>query len=122
MYTPTRMKYLYAPAIAGALFVSMTWMASPSFGQPAVLTQHYDNNRSGANLSETTLTPGNVNQDSFGLLFTRSVDGQLYAQPLYVPNVTINGATQNVVYAATENNTVSAFDADNPSAVSPLWS
>jgi hypothetical protein len=104
------------------LAVAMSSMASLSFGQIAVPTQHYDNSRSGANLNETTLTPGNVNQDGFGLLFTRSVDGQLYAQPLYVPNVTINGRTQNVVYVATENNSVYAFDADDPSAASPLWS
>jgi AraC-like DNA-binding protein len=115
------MKDLYAPALAAVLPVAMTWMAPLSFGQIAVVTQRYDNSRSGANLNETVLMPANVNQNSFGLLFTRAVDGQLYAQPLYVPNLTVNGTTQNVVFVATENNNVYAFDADNPSAASPLW-
>src|SRR5579862_3110721 len=88
----------------------------------SVLTQHNDMARTGANLSETTLTPSNVSVNTFGKLFTRNVDGQIYAQPLYVPQVTINGTTQNVVYVATENDTVYAFDADNPTASSPLWS
>jgi outer membrane protein assembly factor BamB len=57
----------------------------------------------------------------FGLLFSRPVDGTIQAQPLYLPNVQINGATHNVVYVATENNTVYAFDADDPAASTPLW-
>jgi AraC-like DNA-binding protein len=116
------MKNLYATAVAAVLPVAMTWMAPLAIGQVSVVTQHYDNNRSGANLNETILTPSNVNQNSFGLLFTRTVDGEIYAQPLYVPNVTIHGRTQNVVYVATENNSVYAFDADNAAASSPLWS
>src|SRR5579862_3815866 len=91
-------------------------------GQVSVLTQHNDIARTGANLAETKLTPANVSVNTLGKLLTRAVDGQLFAQPLYVPQVTINGTTQNVVYVATENNTVYAFDADDPAASSPLWS
>jgi hypothetical protein len=84
-------------------------------------TQKNDSLRTGQNLNEVALTTGNVNQNQFGKLFTRSVDGQLYAQPLYVPNVTIPSVgTYNVVYVATENDSVYAFDADG-TATSPLW-
>src|SRR4029077_7744651 len=102
----------------------MILLQAPFFAwtQVSVLTQHNNIARTGANLAETTLTPGNVNVATFGKLFTRTVDGQMFAQPLYVPQVTINGTTQNVVYVATENNTVYAFDADNPGASAPLWS
>jgi hypothetical protein len=54
-----------------------------------VLTYHNDNLRTGANLDETILTPANVNADDFGVLFSDPVDGQVYAEPLYVPNVNI---------------------------------
>ncbi|MBV9470805.1 MAG: PQQ-binding-like beta-propeller repeat protein, partial [Abitibacteriaceae bacterium] len=90
--------------------------------QVSVLTQRYDNGRSGANLAETTLNTSNVNVFSFGKLFTRPVDGQIYAQPLCVANVAIpNQGTHNVVYVATEHNSVYAFDADDPNASAPLW-
>jgi len=102
-----------------AIFVFATPVVM--WSQASVLTQHNNMARTGANLSETTLTPSNVNVSSFGKLFSRNVDGQIYAQPLYVPQVTINGTTQNAVYVATENNTVCAFDADDPAASSPLW-
>jgi IPT/TIG domain len=92
-----------------------------SFGQGPVLTQHNDNARTGQNLSETTLNTSNVNQNSFGKLFWRTVDGFIYAQPLYVPSLNIQGATHNVVYVATQHNSVYAFDADNPNSPAPLW-
>ena len=83
-------------------------------GLAAVTTRQYDNLRTGQNTSETILTPSNVNVSQFGKLFSQPVDGQMFAQPLYVANVAIPGkGTHNVVFAATENDTVYAFDADN---------
>ncbi|WP_353063325.1 IPT/TIG domain-containing protein [Tunturibacter psychrotolerans] len=92
-----------------------------AIGQVSVLTQHNDNARTGQNLNETTLNTSNVSQNSFGKLFSRTVDGFIYAQPLYVPGLTIQGATHNVVYVATQHNSVYAFDADNPNTPAPLW-
>src|SRR5690242_5723866 len=69
-----------------------------------ILTYHYDNARSGANTSETILTPTNVNKSKFGKLFSVPVDSGIYAQPLYVPNLSIPGlGTRNVVYVATQH-------------------
>jgi hypothetical protein len=78
----------------------------------SVLTQHNDNTRAGWNNHETALTTSNVNVQQFGKLFTLTVDGDVYAQPLVVGRVAI-GAGHNVVYIATVNNTVYAFDGDN---------
>ena len=79
-----------------------------------------DNFRTGQNLAESVLTPSTVNPSQFGLLFTDTIDAAAYAQPLYVPNVAIpNQGTHNVVYVATENDSVYAFDADQPGP--PLW-
>ena len=87
----------------------------------SILTHHYDVARTGANLTETVLTAANVNSNQFGKLFSLPVDGQIYAQPLYVPGVSIPGkGTRNVVYVATEHDSVYAFDADGTTA-SPLW-
>jgi Abnormal spindle-like microcephaly-assoc'd, ASPM-SPD-2-Hydin len=79
-----------------------------------------DNFRTGQNLAESVLTPSTVNPSQFGLLFTDAIDAAAYAQPLYVPNVAIpNLGTHNVVYVATENDSVYAFDADQQGP--PLW-
>jgi len=78
----------------------------------SVLTQHNSNYRSGLNNQETKLTIGNVNTATFGKLFTLSVDDQVYAQPLVFGNLTISGAKHNVVFIATVNNSVYAFDSD----------
>ena len=86
-----------------------------------VWTSQYDNPRTGATLHETVLTPANVNGKQFGKVFTLAVDGDLYAQPLYVPGVEIPGkGTHNVVFAATEHDSVYAFDAEGQPH-EPLW-
>jgi chitobiase/beta-hexosaminidase-like protein len=91
--------------------------------QVSVLTQRGDISRSGVNASETVLTPANVNTTQFGQLFSYSIDGYAYAQPLYMPGVTINGVTHNVVFIATEHDSVFAFDADSDAGANaaPLW-
>lgn len=86
-----------------------------------VLTWHYDNGRTGLNPKETSLTPANVSSLTLGKLFSYQVDGYMYAEPVLKSNVTINGAVHNVVYAATENDSVYAFDADAYGTGAPLW-
>src|SRR3977135_2655089 len=80
--------------------------------QVSVTTYHNDNARTGQNTQETYLTPANVNSTQFGKLFTVAVDGAVFAQPLYLTNVSINGGTHNVVYVATQHDSVYAIDAD----------
>jgi hypothetical protein len=106
----------------GAVLVSVL-LSSPSFAQVSVLTHHNDNSRSGQNLSETYLTPDVVNYNHFGELFSQPVDGMIIGQPLYVPNLQIQGATHNVVFVATLHDGVYAFDADSNRGnnASPLW-
>lgn len=77
-----------------------------------VLTQDYDLARTGANTAETVLTPSNVGSSAFGKLFENTVDGQVYAQPLFVENLNLSGGKHNVVFVCTENNSIYAFDAD----------
>jgi hypothetical protein len=89
---------------------------TPAAGGTDVLTYHNDNSRTGANLNETTLTPQNVNASSFGKLFSYDVDGFVYAQPLEVSSLRIDGTVHNVLIVATENDSVYALDANNPTA------
>jgi hypothetical protein len=104
-------------------FVTTLVLVMPVWAQVSVTTGQYDVNRTASNLSETILNTSNVNTSQFGLLFERAVDGYIYAQPLYVPRVIVPPSTTavNVVYVATMNNSMYAFDADNPSASAPLW-
>src|ERR1700735_4260973 len=86
-----------------------------------VITSQYDNARTGANLNETKLTPRNVNVQHFGKLFTLHVDGDVYAQPLFLGGVEIPGkGHHDVLFIATEHDTVYAFDAYGHPAT-PLW-
>ena len=86
------------------------YRAAPS--NTAVLTYKNDNNRTGQDPNETILNTSNLNPAMFGKRISYPVDGQIYAQPLFLPNVTINGVLHNVVFAETEHDSVYAFDAD----------
>jgi hypothetical protein len=83
--------------------VAVPWSAS-------VLTQHNDNTRAGINNHEKILTTANVNTTQFGKLFTLSVDDEVYSQPLVFSNLAIGTGKHNVVFIATVNNTIYAFD------------
>ncbi len=85
-----------------------------------VWTQHNDNLRSGTTLTERSLTTTNVSAAGFGKLFARQVDDQIYAQPLHLAGVGIAGGLHNVVYVATVNNSIYAFDADDPNQATAL--
>jgi hypothetical protein len=87
---------------------------------PGMFTYHADKFRSGVNLQEFALTKSTVKSSTFGKRFSRSVDGQIYAQPLYVANLTIAGAKHNVVFVATEHSSVYAFEADGKTTT-PFW-
>jgi hypothetical protein len=99
-------------------------LSLPLCAQVNVLTYQYDPTRAGANPNETTLNKANVSATGFGKLFTHPVDGMLYGQPLYVGNVSVPGkGSHNIVYVATEHDSVYAFDADSSSGANsaPLW-
>ena len=111
------LRSIAAPICAAALLV-WPMLARASHD---VLTYRYNLNRDGANTNEAILSPENVRPSTFGKLFECPVDGFLYAQPLYMADVPIPGkGLHNVVFAATEHNTVYAYDADSASSV-PLW-
>lgn len=123
----TRLSSNMKPAIRDLTFAALTILYGVALvfppsasAQVQVTTSQYDNARTGSDLHETILTPGNVNPNQFGKLFTLRVDGDVYAQPLYLPSVAIPGkGTHNVVFIATEYDSVYAFDADAPSQL--LW-
>jgi len=106
-------------AIRYSSLILSTWVLH---AQVNVLTGGYDNNRTNANLSEYVLNKSNVNPTQFGKLYSFPVDGDVYAQPLYVQGLHVGGVTRNVLYVATMNNTVYAFDADASGGTAPLWS
>ncbi len=119
---------LYAPptapgthivtATAGSLSASATIYITNDAG---MFTHHNDNLRTGQNQSEMVLTPLNVNSVQFGKIFNYPLDGIIFASPLYVANVSVpNQGYHNIVYVATENDSVFALDADGRSSA-PLW-
>ncbi len=123
-----------APSAIGAHTISATSSADSSIAanvsatvvnvaQSAVLTYHNNDARDGAYTEEVTLMPSNVNSNQFGKLVSYPVDGQIYGQPLYVPQLQIpNQGTRDVVFVTTQNNSVYAFDADATSSnPTTLW-
>jgi hypothetical protein len=121
LYTP--------PSSAGTHTIMATSVADNTKGASAnvavtdlagIFTYHYDVARDGVNRQEYALTPSNINQNSFGKLFSCQVDGQLYAEPLWVSSLTVNGSVRNVIFVATQHDSLYAFDADaNP--CQQLW-
>lgn len=117
------------PAAAGTHTVTATSVANSSFSGSAtaaitdlagVYSYHNDLARSGQNLKEYALTKALVSGGNFGKRWACTLDGDVYAQPLYVANLTVNGGTHNVVFVATNHDSVYAFDADSGSCT-PLW-
>lgn len=116
---------------AAILFAGCANTSSPVLGggppgppsSTDVITYHYDNQRTGQNLNEATLTPANVNSTKFGKLGEFTVDGKVDAQPLYLSNVSTGGNKKNVLYVVTEHGSVYAFDADsiNGMTSASLW-
>ena len=109
----------YLPRLASLLTCSLMPLAASA--QVDVLTQHNDSARTGANLTETILTPANVNPLHFGMLFKHVVDDQVYSQPLIATHLKINGGMHDVVFITTVNNSVYAFDANDATATAPIW-
>jgi len=95
--------------VSGTASVTVTQASGAGVNIPMF---HVDANRSGLNPNETTLTTSNVSSATFGKLFSVLVDGYVYGTPLIMSNLTVKGATHNVLYVATENDSVFAFDSD----------
>jgi chitodextrinase len=118
LYTP--------PASGGTHTVSAVNPINPAFSVSAavavtdlsgITTYHNDVARTGQNLQEYALTPTSVSGSSFGKRWSCPLDGAVYAQPLYVANLAISGGTHNVLFVVTMNDSIYAFDADNPTCV-----
>ena len=115
---------MYRKLTLAILLVStLAFAQNAPTGTVNVLTRENDNQHTGQNLQETILTPTNVNSGSFGKVFSYMVDGQIYAEPLYVQNLTMaTGGVHNVVFVATEYDSIYAFDADSAALnPKPLW-
>jgi hypothetical protein len=120
---------LTAPQAPGLYTITATSVTDPTQSSgirvgitnlKGIYTQHDDLARDGANQDEYALAPSNINGASFGKLFSCTVDGAVYAQPLWVAALNVNGAIHNVVLVATEHDSLYAFDAD-ASPCEPLW-
>jgi hypothetical protein len=100
-------------SISHSATLALTVQTAPMTNAPDVTTYHYDVARDGLNTKETILTQTNVNSAQFGKIGFDTVDGKVDAQPLYLANVAIGGQLRNVLYVATEHDSVYAFDADS---------
>ncbi len=112
------------PTLARAATVAASQPAAAAPADTAVTTFKNDVERDGDFSNETILNESNVNATQFGKRVQYSVDGQVYVEPLYLPNLTVNGAAHNVVFVATENDSVSTrFDAGRTHQrhPAPLW-
>ena len=108
-FTASRSRWIVGLTVCAVVMVSPTRLVQATTPVD-VLTYHNDNLRSGHNLNETFLTPANVNVTTFGKLFAYPVDGAIYGEPLYVSQLSILGkGVRNVVYVATEHDSVYAF-------------
>ena len=115
------MRRLSAPLLGALLGALPVLAANPAVN---ILTNRYNNARTGANTQEPTLTAANVSSAGFGALFSLAVNGSVYAQPLYVSGVAIPGqGVHNVLYVCTMADSVYAFDADSNTGANatPLW-
>jgi hypothetical protein len=124
--TPKIQSRVAVAVLIGGFLASVLPLVTPAQTPTpvAVPTWRYDLTHGGENTNETALTPANVTPSTFGKLFAMPVDTTVYAQPLYVPGLTMSdGQRHNVVFVATENDTVYAFDADSNSGANanPLW-
>jgi hypothetical protein len=126
----TTATYVAPNSPGGGITITATSKADPTKNATATIavtdlagmtTYHNDVARDGANNQEYLLTPSNVNQSSFGKLFSCTVDGAVYAQPLWVPSVNIGGGTHNVIVVATMRDSVYVFDADTNNCANPYW-
>ena len=126
--TSTSATYVAPPtpgiySITATSVADITKSASNSIGVTdlsGVLTYHNNVSRDGTNTHEFALTAANVNQSTFGKLFSCQADGAIYAQPLWIPNLTVAGTTHNVIITATQHESLYAFDAD-VSPCTTLW-
>ena len=113
VYTPPSTAGVHtitATAVANSADLSSATVAVTDLG--GVFTYHNDTARDGANTQEFALSPSSVTTTTFGKIFSCSVDGAVYTQPLWVPALSIGGGTHNVIFVATQHDSVYAFDAD----------